>query len=94
MTTQAIENIKKESKSFYISEDQKAFFQERIEKFKSEIIEDFKKFKKSYPDKTFEDFKAVAHHELHSGNIEGHPLVLTLGIYLNAFDGITSADLD
>lgn len=94
MTNQAIENIKKETEAFYKSEDEKAFFQERIEKFKSEILEDFKKFKKSYPDKTFEDFKAVAHNELQSGNVDGHPLLRTLGIYLNAFDGITSADLD
>ncbi|MFC7346008.1 hypothetical protein ACFQO9_04655 [Chryseobacterium zhengzhouense] len=93
MTDQAIENIKKETEAFYKSDDEKAFFQERIEKFKSEILEDFKKFKQSYPDKTFNDFKNVAHKELQSGSVEGHPLLLTLGIYLNAFDKIDSSEL-
>jgi hypothetical protein len=93
MTDQAIENIKKETEAFYKSEDQKVFFQERIEKFKSEIAEDFKKYKKSYPDKSFEQFKAVAYSELQAGNVEGHPLLLTLGIYLNAFDKIDSSEL-
>ena len=94
MTDQAIENIKKQTQEFYAQESETEFYKERLENWKANIIEDFKSFKNSNPGKSFDDFKNLSFKELQSGNVEGHPLVLTLGIYLNAFDGITSADLD
>jgi hypothetical protein len=94
MTDQAIENIKKQTEKFYSTENEVKFYQERLISWKSTIIREYKKYKNSYPDKSFEDFKNLALKDLQIGNSEGHPLMLTLGIYLNAFDGITSADLD
>jgi len=94
MTNQAIENIKKQTQEFYTQESQIEFYNERVKKWKSNIIEDFKIYKESNPTKSFNEYKNLSFKDLQSGNVEGHPLVMTLGIYLNAFDGITSEDLD
>jgi len=92
MTDTAIENLKHETAAFYSETDQ-SFFSDRIEKFKIEIVEDFKRFKESNPDKSFEQFRSLAYKELQTAGLDGNPLMKTLGIYLNAFDAVDLSEL-
>jgi hypothetical protein len=84
MNTQA---IKTGIREHYSSEGKEAYLQERIQKQKADIINDYKSWKDKNPDKSFSDFKSHSIDELKSG-MEYLTEILVIGIFITALDEI------
>lgn len=87
-----IDVIKSETEEYYKSEGKEGYFKEKVNNLKSDILQDFQKWKLKNQGKNFSNFKNECLEDLKQG-MQYLDQIQYIGIFITALDEITENNL-